>query len=179
MLIGLCGRIGSGKSHVSGILKTYNFKELSFAEPLKQIGEILGFTYNELYINKNDINNTWNISGRTFLQKFGTDIMRDSLVKTIPSMDNVWIKLLNNKLIKHKNEKIVISDVRFQDEYDLIKSHGGIIIQMEIDEPVYGYELHKSEGVKLNPDYIIFNNKKDDTYIKDILHKILSYYIKF
>ena len=83
MIIGISGEIGCGKTTVCKYLKNeHQFIEYNFANPLKQIGTILGFSDKELYGTQQDkllINPLWGVSGREFMQKFGTEVVRDTL----------------------------------------------------------------------------------------------------
>ena len=52
--IAIIGSIGSGKSTASNIVKKYDYEEITFANPVKEIGLILGFEHNELYGTQED-----------------------------------------------------------------------------------------------------------------------------
>ena len=136
-LICIVGNIGSGKSTATEIFKKHNYIELSFAEPVKQIGLILGFDHNNLYgtqQQKLEINNFWGVSGREFMQKFATNMMRNELTKYFDNFkDNtIWVRLCEKKIIDllKQNKKIIVSDGRFPDEINMIKKLGGKIIKI-------------------------------------------------
>lgn len=169
MIIGICGKIGSGKSTLANFLEKLGFEEYSFANPLKKIGKIFGFTDVQLYgtqENKLEIHEKWGISSRTFLQKVGTELFRDILPKLIPEMKinrTVWADIFE---LDYKNNprNIVISDVRFEDEAKLIKELGGIVIRTVRENSVISLtreELkHPSELEleKIKEDFLIDNN---------------------
>ena len=99
-LIALTGSMNSGKTTISNYLThTYGFTEYAFANPIKDIGLTLGFEKHQMYgtqKQKLEINQYLNISGREFLQKFGTEIGRNLLPQIIPSMqlgESIWIRL--------------------------------------------------------------------------------------
>jgi hypothetical protein len=176
MLIGITGKIGSGKSTVADYLvQNYNFTEYALANPIKKIGEIFGFDKEQLYgtqEQKLEIHPYWNTNARTFMQKIGTDLFRDKLNEVFPGFcksSSIWIDIFKMHYTKHKGN-IVISDIRFEDEAEAIKSLGGILIRVEReyknnDECI----SHKSEKEMSNikVDYPINNQAgKNELYEK-------------
>jgi dephospho-CoA kinase len=195
MLIGISGKIGSGKSVICNEFKNVGFIEDNFANSLKQIGEIIGFEHYQLYgtqEQKLEINNKWNISGREFMQKFGTELCRNYLKQIIPNMkidnnNSIWVQIIKNKIDnEYKNKNVIIGDCRFLDEFKMIKDNGGIIIKIireKINDnksnDIYDYIInheknHSSETTIDNiiPDIIINNNKDLLTYRNKIKHVI-------
>jgi len=165
-LICIVGNIGSGKSTAGNILKQYGYEEITFANPVKEIGLILGFEHKELYGSQEDklkINEFWGVSGREFMQKFATNIMRNELHKHINmNMDGktIWVRLCEKKIIQmlKENKKILISDGRFPDEINMIKQYNGTIIKLERNN---SFDLnHESESYISNIKYdkLINNN---------------------
>lgn len=165
-LVCIIGNIGVGKSTVAEIFKQNDYVDLTFADPVKQIGLILGFEHNELYGSQEDklkINDFWGVSGREFMQKFATNLMRNELPKHINmNMNNktIWVRLCQKKIIDllNENKKIIVSDGRFIDEINMIKEMGGIIIKIIRNN---NYDIHhESESYisKLNADIEIENN---------------------
>ena len=165
-LVCIVGNIGVGKSTVADILKNQGYEEITFAGPVKEIGLILGFEKSELYGSQEDklkINNFWGVSGREFMQKFATDVMRNELPKHINmNMDNktIWVRLCEKKIMDmlKNNKKIIVSDGRFFDEIYMIKKMGGKIIKI-IRNNSY-QQNHESESYisKIDADIIIDNN---------------------
>ena len=136
LLIVFIGDIGGGKSTATDILVKYGFKNLAFADPLKQFALSIGFTYKQIYGNQSDkqeINKIWNISGREFLQKFGTEICRNILPKTIPTMNlqnqSLWVGAMEQQI--QQNDYVVISDCRFPDEAALCQKYNSILIRLK------------------------------------------------
>lgn len=171
MIIGLTGRIASGKTTASDYLVENGFKEYSMAGPLKEIGRIFHFEKHQLYGSqeqKMEINKHWGISARHFLQKFGTDVCRNLLQSAIPDMKfgeenrtSIWIRLFEIERANNPNTNYVISDVRFLDEAECIKRMGGKLIRISRDVNTVGSEhMHPSEleMSKIVVDYIVDNN---------------------
>lgn len=171
----LVGNIGVGKSTVAEIFKQNDYIELTFAGPVKEIGLILGFDYENLYGSQEDklqINEFWGVSGREFMQKFATNIMRNELSKHINmNLDSktIWVRLCEKRItdLLKQNKKIIISDGRFPDEIDMIKKLGGKIIKIERYNNYN--KQHESESYisQIEPDIIINNNGTlEDLHIK-------------
>jgi dephospho-CoA kinase len=195
-IIGLTGLKGSGKSTVANyITNNYNFSEYALADPIKKIAMIFGFSEKDVYgsqEDKNKINDNLGLCARDFLQKFGTEICRNSLKKNIPNFNLgdsgiIWIKLMEDFINKNINKDIVISDVRFIDEMKSIKKYPNSII-IKIIRPIQNSDnkkdkflLHSSESSinEINADFTIMNNGDiNDLYkkINNIL-VLLNYFI--
>lgn len=167
MIIGITGRIGSGKTTAAEYLIKNGFKEYSMAGPLKKIGEIFHFEQHQLYgtqEQKLEVNEHWGISARHFLQKFGTDVCRNQLPKIIPDMkigDTIWVRLFEIEKAKNPTINYVISDVRFLDEAECIRRMGGRIIRVVRNTQTSGEEHNHAselEMEKIVADYTIDNN---------------------
>lgn len=134
LLLGICGKIGAGKSTVSDYIREkYKFTEYQMAGPLKQIAVILGFNKKNVYgtqKQKAEIDGFWGTSARTFLQVAGTDLFRDTLSNKIPEMKFCWIRLFEKYHKENADTDICVSDVRFADEADFIKKSNGFIIKI-------------------------------------------------
>ena len=160
ILIGLTGLAKSGKSTISDyLIKNYNFVEISFAESLKQIVKIL-FNLNKeeekyLYDNnyKEVIITRIGYSGRELLQKIDTELFRQKLPEILP-IKNIWIDIVANKIKQCVDVNgIVVSDCRFDDEYEFLKNNKFIV-----------YKVLKSNVIKIN-NHISENGCKYDELI--------------
>ncbi len=193
MIVAFTGLIGSGKDTAASIFIKHGFKHLTFAGPIKQIAKIFGFTEKEIYGTQKEklaINKEWGISGRYFMQKFGTEICRDYLPTAIPEMNmngqTIWIRLVDIYLKQHLNENVVITDLRFLDEAKIIKEYGGTIIKIirpsciskgdtlekgvskgdTFLESVHASEIDIS---KIEGDYTIFNDGTLEEFQKKVI----------
>jgi len=162
-VIGIVGRIGAGKTTAQSHLETRGYTSYNMAQPLKAVALCLGFKYKECYGTQEQklaINEQWGISGRRFLQLFGTDVCRKLLPKKIPEMHSVWIQCFEN-YAKANDGPIVIGDIRFPDEAESIRKLGGILIRIERntnhsgEQTQHASELEQNE-IKVN--HIIDNN---------------------
>jgi dephospho-CoA kinase len=165
MIIGITGKIGSGKTTISKYLEEIGYQEYQFAKPLKDIAKIFGFT--EIQLNGNQTDKLiphplWGISAREFLQKLGTDIFRDKLREIIPAMkieESVWVDIFKHQIAQNSEHKNwVVSDVRFEDEAKAIKSMGGIIIRIRKKSDEKGRHISETSMDSIKPDYSIEND---------------------
>lgn len=188
MIIGITGKIGSGKTTIARHLKTLGFEEYCFADPLKKIGSIFGFSNSQLYgtqEQKLEIHPFWKISARTFLQKVGTELFRENLPKIIPEMSNsVWVDIFKQKY-QQSPRNYVISDVRFLDEANAIKELGGVIVRVQRNNNISsdnGVELiHASEMElsKIQEDFLIDNDANSIIESAKLLEKFIGYDNKY
>ena len=174
MLIGITGKIGSGKTTVANYLVNYwEFQEYTMAEPIKQIGSIFGFSHTQLYGTQNqklEIHPHWGISGREFLQKIGTDMFRDMLPKVVPDMKidkSVWCDIFSLKY--NRRIHTVVSDVRFLNEAETVKELGGVIIRI-VRSSNQSVDSHISEIEQddIIHDFTIYNNGDVKSLYKSI-----------
>lgn len=144
-IIGLTGLPRSGKdTAASHLVCDLGYERRAFATPLKAAAAILldrplcemdgagGFDREALLPE-------WGFSTRWFLQRFGTECMRNQIDQ------DFWIKRMRVSMVPEG--RYVITDVRFQNEADLIRELGGQII--EIMRPGLVKSKHVSDsGVK-------------------------------
>lgn len=138
MIIGLLGLIGSGKGTIARqLVEEFDFVQLSFAGAVKDaVASIFNWDRDmlegespESRVWREQVDAWWSnklgceITPRKILQEFGTDIMRNNF------NENIWLYNLENKLMNSEN--VVISDVRFPNEIDLIMQHGGILMEVK------------------------------------------------
>ena len=172
MLIGITGKIGAGKSLSSRILeRNHKFTEYTMAGPLKKMATSIGFTEEEVNGTQEQKlvkNKYWNVSGREFLQKFGTEVCRDILPRVINMNFNnrtLWCRIFEIYYEEHKkNMGVVVSDCRFKDELDLIKELGGVTVKIirnntDTDNTMLtSHKFHPSELLEYKTNFVINNN---------------------
>ena len=158
-------------------------KKMAFADPIRDIGEIFGFTRVQMTDRK--LKETedpfWGFSPRTFMQKVGTEMFRNCL------RDDIWIKLLERRIKDLDNKlgvdpsMIFITDVRFPNEAEAIKKMGGYIIKIKREGfSKAGENLHPSEKFidQMEADCVIENKAKDADEWSWYFAKFLTIFIK-
>lgn len=167
ILIGVCGNAGCGKNAAVDFFTTHDLNpylaqystQLAFADPIRKIGEIFGFSMEQMTdrVLKEAVDPRWGFSPRQFMQKVGTEMFRDHL------REDIWIKLAMNNVAQLSSQPhviqfgcpecvmgtykfIFITDVRFPNEAAAIKEHGGIIVKIRREGfDKSGDHLHPSE----------------------------------
>jgi hypothetical protein len=133
MIIGILGNKGHGKDTISDhLVSKYNFHKKAFADPLKEICHILfGFNHEQLYGNLKEIpDKYWKVTPRNVMQFVGTDLFRNKMNELIPGISqNFWLECMRRQSGKY--DRLVISDVRFQNEVDFIHEMNGIVIKVQ------------------------------------------------
>ena len=185
MIIGLVGYIGSGKGTVGDILvREHGYYKFAFADALKDaVSQIFVWPRGLLEGDSNAsrafrerVDPWWShkfgyeVTPRLILQKFGTEACRNGIA------DNIWIAALEKRIQGYND--VVISDCRFPNEIDFIRSAGGFIVRVKRGDDPTPEELskmHISETAWNNydPDFVIHNEgTKDD--LKNNVMSILT-----
>ena len=206
-LIGINGKIGSGKDTVGKIIQhlTSNWSDeefvdthmldirssweiKKFAGKLKQIASLLSGIpvkrFEDQEFKQKQMSEGWGMTYREFLQKLGTEAMRNGL------HTNVWVNALfanynaigykykdcDYKVIQGKWEypNWIITDLRFPNEIEAIVERKGITIR--VNRPGISLLDHPSETSLDNAefDYTIVN----DSTIEDLVIKVREILVK-
>jgi hypothetical protein len=179
VLIGIMGKIRSGKSTAANhLVSNYQFVEKSFAEPLKLGCKEIFILSDEQVFGTQEQKEApddrwWGHSGREILQFVGTQLLRKQLKNLIPEIGEdifvhsfeLWYK---KEIMANPNLRVVISDVRFQNEFDCIKRLGGIVIKINRPD-IKSTSTHESEiemDKIINYDHLIQNNCTDKYFVE-------------
>jgi hypothetical protein len=193
MIISLSGYSGSGKDTVGTILQQIDrdshWEIKKWAGKLKQVAELLtGIPvekFEDQEFKKTNLGKQWNdrinnpMSVRDFLQKLGTEGLRDGL------HTNTWVNALmaDYKCVPADRApngwdcpNWIITDTRFPNEAQAIKDSGGIIIR--VTRPGIGpVNDHPSETAlnQWNFDYEIQN----DSSLNELINSVRIFKQKF
>jgi hypothetical protein len=172
VLIGLIGQKQTGKDTFADYLvKTRGFKKLAFAEPVKQVCQILFHLEPEQVYDprlKEVVDERWGLSPRQMMQKVGTDMVRNMLG------NDFWVKHMD---ISYSKGSIVISDVRFKNEAEWVKDRGGVLIRIVDGSHHCDHHPSETEQLSIKEDVVLKNDKNGleefhqqiETTIKNIL----------
>jgi phosphomevalonate kinase len=129
LIIGVSGKLGSGKNYIVSnliipVLKELNknYLEISFADQIKvNVMTKKGIRFNDIYVKKTS-------ETRRLLQIEGTEEGRNSSLGA-----DIWVKYLDNWITVFNNRNIdvfIVPDCRFKNELDYIKKHCGIVVKV-------------------------------------------------
>ena len=165
-LVAFCGRIGVGKSTLAHELADSTGGEvMSFADPLRaMVSQIVDKKYlsSDMIdgVRAKDVEIPWlgfpeKTTGRKLLQLCGTDFGRNMIDPEI------WVKVARKRLEEFGQDKhIFIDDLRFNNEADMVRSMGGLVVEVKRATAYnFGEDSHVSEkGVSpdlINGDFIL------------------------
>jgi hypothetical protein len=203
-LIGVAGKIGSGKDTVGEIIKYLTSPEAirkgsfskceemgyvygttwsieKFAAKLKLVAQVItgvpAYKFEDHKFKESEMSSEWDyleqsgrykvsksMTYRLFLQRLGTEAMRNGL------HEQVWCNALFSD---YKQNKWVITDVRFPNEFDSVKKRGGITMYVhrpDMQSFQSMIQAHESETAldDYNFDYAVINNGS----IEDLVVKV-------
>jgi hypothetical protein len=146
-LIALYGPQQVGKTTAAlSLIESCNFHKVSFADPLyRMMGALLELSVSDVRkLPKNQ--RMESLGGQTLrhaLQTLGTQWGRSLLHK------NLWLDVARDKILSHasQGQSVVVDDLRFQNEYDLLKELGCKFVRLKRqDNPEQCNSQHASEN---------------------------------
>lgn len=174
-LIGLAGKMGSGKDTVAALLKMVGYERFAFADELRREVEIAkrnddippsclslqayeAFDFapiEEIYAKPTTPRM------RALLQEWGTEYRRSQ-------RDDYWVSIMREKLAGA--DRACISDVRFPNEANLVRELGGRV--WVIERPGTEPNGHASEAMAFKADYIIHNTGSIEQLAGEVLRAL-------
>ena len=142
-LVGICGNIGAGKDAAADYLVAeHGYEKISMAYPLKEmVATMFNLDDRQVWGSQEEKaeyiehlppdpeGNRW--TGRRLLEFVGSDIFRSIWAE-------VWVHAIRQELVGLGHHcpgvfpaPVVIPDIRFDNERDLIKEFGGVLIRIE------------------------------------------------
>ena len=208
LILGLVGHAKSGKD--TGAYDLIKFlcsdgieaKKIAFADPIRKIGAIFGFTPQQM--SDQNLKETFCnpnfplVTPRKFMQLVGSEMFRNNLDK------DCWVKVARITLDAaienarkyldeaaemypddgkiYPNSVIIISDVRFPNEADMIRLIGGKIVKIHRPSLTTGnasWMTHESEKYieSMDADISIVNDSEDAmSWGKKFTSEIISHF---
>jgi hypothetical protein len=152
-IIGLTGPIGSGKTAAALALCTVGFTRIRFAQPLKDMLKALGLSDVELdgSLKEQPCDKLDGRTPRHAMQTLGTEWGRDCMGP------GLWVNLWKRKALS-ADAPIVVDDVRFENEMNIIQRLGGKVIFVQRICHQQSTSTHSSERFAYTPDAIWQND---------------------
>jgi hypothetical protein len=176
-IVAFCGPKNAGKDSAALTLQSqYRFQLCPMASFLNTaVGSLFMLSHDQLYGNQKDqIDPRWNVTPSQIIQAVGTDLLRNKLKEVLPDIDlgpdgssihcktmRLWLESSNGG----GQRKVVIPDVQFKDESDLVHSLGGKIIRITRDS-----DLKIEANLKIESDFSIENNGS----LRDLNRKVIQ-----
>jgi hypothetical protein len=149
-LVGITGRAGSGKSAASQALVDSGWTRIKFAGPLKDMLRGLGLADRHIEGDLKEVpcDLLCGQTPRHAMVTLGTEWGRDLIAQ------NLWINIATHRIATAMaaGQSVVVDDVRFDNEADMIRKLGGVVLGLERETDIA--VMHKSEnGVEADITY--------------------------
>ncbi len=175
MLIGFTGYKGSGKDTAARGLIRHGFHQIAFADKIKETCRKL-FQITDHEMDDRELKET---PLDRWPYKSPREIMKDLGEGMKVIAPDVWSKPVSDRylMLAKMNHSVVISDIRFPHEFDLVRELGGIIYRVDR----LGHrpdDTHVSEKYisTFDVDYVLMNNYENpedfENYIFEMYRKI-------
>jgi phosphomevalonate kinase len=181
-IIGLSGKMGSGKNYISEQLlyryfkDKYNILIIGFGDLMKNelYARDKSLLYDELYDHKTFVT-------RQKLQQYGTENGRDKY------HEDIWVRGLDIQIETFNrrcgpNALIIICDIRFVNEFEYVKSKGGKNIRIISPNRTHDRyfreasgDITKLEVIKNHRSEISLDNHSFDYIIKNDYNDVIDF----
>ena len=176
--IGLTGVAGSGKDTVADILcREYGFVRMSFASPLKAAVKTM-FSLTESHVNgelkEQPIGWLGGVTPRHIMQTLGTEWGREHIC------DDVWIRVADivhaSILEQNPSARIVITDVRFENEADWVRSIGGNVWFIVRPNAGTSHKHSSESGIPACTEDSVIDNSAGIEYLPETVRQAIRSY---
>ena len=160
IIIGLTGPAGAGKDTVADYLcETHDFVRYSFAEPMRDMLEAMlaACDIDYAYLFERSLKEQpipgLDVSARHMMQTLGTEWGR-------ALHPDWWVRIAARHLglpLAPVHDRIVLSDVRFGNEAQMIRSHGGSIVRVQRDTLAVRAHVSETTLAGIEADHLIDN----------------------
>ena len=160
-LFALTGPKGAGKTTLAYLLTEHSpvITRMAFATPLRMMLEAIGVTsYYHTYNKDMPIPHIpGHPTARHLMQTLGTEWGRDLIHR------NIWAGLASAAFsrIREQSYTVIVDDLRFHNEVDVIKKGDGIIVRV-LRDGLEETDEHESERYwkDIEPDFVVQNSGK-------------------
>jgi len=162
MLVGICGKAGSGKDTIGDYLvSSHGFKKIALADPIKRLVKDVfvldDHTVYDRVAREQKLQNWPDWTVRKLLQFIGTEMFRVNID------DAIWVKSLWYRIQSDKANNYAVVDLRFPNELQFFRDNAkkGEFICLKVIRPGcngnVGLAGHASEAYDLSCDFEIIN----------------------
>lgn len=156
-IIALTGQAGAGKDTLAKLIIEYapltghvsdRWVKMSFASHLKDVVALLFYMDRDMLegvtpedrAKREQPDEFWStkmckpFTPRHALQYIGTDLLRNQLHK------NIWVDCLEKK-IDSTNTNVIVTDVRFKNEINMLRNKNAMFVRMEFEKKPYYWDI--------------------------------------
>lgn len=164
-LIGLIGRARSGKDTVAGYLcRRHMFTQVAFADPVKEMLEVAFGNVNFREGDREAPLPWLGKSPRQLMQTLGTGWGRDMIHQ------DLWTLITEQKVLQaiEHTHNLVVSDVRYYNEADMVLKHGGELwfVSRNTSEQVNPHSSETADWSRWPLKTIENNGSLEELYLK-------------
>lgn len=165
-LIGITGYAGSGKTTAAKYLvEAHGFTLVKFAGPLKSMIRCLGLGDREIEGDLKEVPNAI-LGGKTprhAMQTLGSEWGRNLI------HSNLWVNAAMEMAcdVLDHGGRVVIDDLRFENEATAIERHGGVLVRVS-RLGVGPVNAHESESGLIAVRHIVHNNWSEDMFRENL-----------
>ncbi len=152
-VIGLTGNAGAGKDTAAQWFIERGYAKSAFAEPLKRLlNDAFGWRmsdWEDRLWKEDDVVEAWDstyaisrlahTTPRALAQWLGTEVVRNNFGQ------DAWVNLWKQRWHDKGQPRVVVADVRFQNEVDAIHKCGGIVLRITRGPYSGRLEFHENE----------------------------------
>ena len=160
-IIGITGLIGSGKNTFAATLRghmataEFNVRSAAFADHLKDVVALAYGWDRELLEGATEGSREWREKDDPFWGVSPRKVLQDVGVKFRQLDPDFWVRAVEKRFDDNPDKHYILTDVRFPNEFDMIRKRGGVIVQIRRGENPAWW----NEAVRLNK-LEEYNNKQ-------------------
>lgn len=152
MIIALMGAPRAGKDTFASFFLSDNVVQYAFAKPIKEmLCAAFGWKMEDFETPwKDQLDPFWKVVPREMMEYIGTGIMRRDLPSKFPMFDqyigeSIWVKRFEKFHLENQNKTIIITDLRYNPEFDFLSSleYYNILIERDGTDSTRMYDINK------------------------------------
>lgn len=173
MLIGLAGKAGVGKDTAAAHLRAaHGFRQIAFADPIRaMLQAALALEPKDFEPGrKEQILPEIGKSPRQLMQSLGTEWGRNLV------HPEIWVRLAEDKVVAEHislGHALVISDVRLENEAQMIRHYGGTIVHLHRKAAAHVVAHSSEAGINVKPaDWTIHNDGRPEDMFEELDRRV-------